>query len=82
MLYFLGRKSKYVLFYFLQLIFINFRFGSPRFKAAILETSRDGGFTFGPIQYFADDCMAYFSLENDGAISNGDSVNCITSQSV
>lgn len=61
---------------------MNFRFGSPRFKAAILETSRDGGVTFEPIQYFADDCMVYFGLQNNGAITDGDSVNCITSQSL
>lgn len=65
-----------------QLIFINIRFGSPRFKAAILETSRDGGKTFHPIQYFADDCMAYFNLPNDGEITEADAVNCITSESL
>ena len=66
----------------LQVIFINFRFGSPRFRAAILETSSDGGVSFEPIQYFADDCMAYFNLPNNGAITAADDVNCITSQSL
>lgn len=72
--------SKYV--YLLQLIFVNFQFGSPRFKAAVLETSRDGGLTFEPIQYYANDCMEYFNLPNDGQITEADSVNCITSESV
>lgn len=66
----------------LQLIFINFRFGSPRFKAAVLETSKDHGVSFQPIQYFADDCMAYFNLPDDGEITEADDVNCITSNSL
>ena len=65
-----------------QLIFINFRFGSPRFKAAVMETSRDGGLTFEPIQYFADDCMNYFSLPDNGVITAADSVTCTTSESM
>ena len=65
-----------------QLIFINFRFGSPRFRAAVLETSRDNGVTFEPMQYFADDCMAYFNLPDNGMITEADQVNCITDQSL
>ena len=65
----------------MQLIFINIRFGSPRFKAAVLETSKDNGVTFQPIQYFADDCMAYFSLPDNGQITEANGVNCITSNS-
>lgn len=61
-----------------QLIFVNFRYGSPRPKAAVLEKSVDGGLTFQPIQYFADDCMLYFDLPDDGSIVNADDVNCIT----
>ena len=59
----------------------NVQFGSPRPKAAILETSRDGGLTFSPVQYYADDCMLYFDLPDNGPILAADDVNCITSVS-
>ena len=65
-----------------QLIFVNINFGSPRPKAAVLEISSDSGLTYRPIQYYADDCMMYFNLPNDGVIVNADDVNCITSQSL
>lgn len=67
---------------FLQLIFINIRYGSPRPRASVWETSRDGGVTFEPVQYYADDCMLYFSLPNNGEIVNADDVNCITTSSL
>ena len=66
----------------LQLIFVNFRYGSPRPKAAVLETSTDGGVTFRPIQYYADDCMLYFGLPNNGRIVNANDANCITTTSM
>ena len=47
-----------------------------------MELSRDGGLTFDPIQYYADDCMFYFGLSNDGQIINADDANCVTSSSV
>ena len=46
------------------------------------EASRDGGVTFNPVQYFADDCMLYFGLSDDGPIVNPDDVNCITTASL
>ena len=68
-------------FYLFQLILIFLRFDSPAPKAAILEKSIDGGKTFLPLQYFASDCMAYFGMENDGALKSNDDVNCITQYS-
>jgi len=65
-----------------ELIFVNFRYGSPRPKAVVLETSKDGGVTFRPIQYYADDCMLYFGLPDDGQIVNADDANCITAASM
>ena len=47
----------------------------------MLETSRDGGVTYRPVQYFADDCMMYFGLPDNGAILAADDVNCITATS-
>ena len=66
----------------IQVIFVNVRYGSPRPKAAVMELSRDGGLTFEPIQYYADDCMFYFDLPDNGRIMNADDVNCVTSSSV
>jgi hypothetical protein len=47
-----------------------------------MELSRDGGITFDPIQYYADDCMFYFGLPNNGQIVNADDANCVTSSAV
>lgn len=66
----------------IQIIFVNIRYGSPRPKAAVMELSRDGGLTFEPIQYYADDCMFYFGLPDNGQIVNADDANCVTSSSV
>ena len=66
----------------LQLIFINIRYGSPRPRAVVLETSRDGGMTFNPIQYYADDCMQYFDLPDDGQVINADDATCVTTSSL
>ena len=64
-----------------QIIFVNVRYGSPRPKAAVMELSRDRGLTFEPIQYYADNCMFYFNLSDNGRIANADDVNCVTSSS-
>lgn len=64
------------------MIFVNVRYGSPRPKAAVMELSRDGGITFDPIQYYADDCQFYFGLPNNGQIVNADDANCVTSSAV
>ena len=66
----------------MQLIFINIRYGSPRPRASVWETSRDGGMTFEPVQYYANDCMLYFGLPDDGPIVNADDVNCVTTTSL
>lgn len=63
----------------IQVFLITIQFSAPRPKAAALETSQDGGMTFQPVQYFADDCMSYFGLVDDGPILAADDVNCITS---
>ena len=65
----------------MQIVFVNFVYASPRPKAAIIETSRDGGKTFNPVQFYADNCMSYFGLQNNGPIVAADSVNCITTAS-
>lgn len=64
---------------FAQLFLIRIQFSAPRPKAVVLETSRDGGLTFAPIQYYADDCMLYFGLEDNGPILAADDANCLTS---
>ncbi len=69
-------------FFLWQVIFVNVRYGSPRPKAAVMELSRDGGITFDPIQYYADDCMFYFGLPNNGQIVNADDANCVISSAV
>ena len=69
----------HVLFISFQVFLVTIQFSSPRPKAAVLETSRDGGLSFSPVQYFADDCMFYFNLPDDGSILAADDVNCVTS---
>ena len=59
-----------------EIIFVNVRYGSPRPRAAVLESFVDG--SFRPLQYYADDCMAYFNLPNNGPVVAADDVNCIT----
>lgn len=60
-------------------MFINY--GAPAPKAAILQKSIDGGNTFQPLQYFADDCMSYFGLGNNEPLTSSTDVNCITEYS-
>ena len=57
------------------------QYSAPRPRAAVLETSSDGGVTFRPIQYYANDCMLYFGLPDNGPILTADDVNCITTES-
>ena len=47
----------------------------------MLEKSVDGGNTYQPLQYFADDCSNYFGLDNNADIVDSDDVNCITEYS-
>ena len=68
-------------YYYLKLIFVFINYGAPPPKAAILEKSIDGGQTYQPLQYFADDCNLYFGLANDMPLTNPDEVNCITTYS-
>ena len=63
------------------MIFVFVRYGSPAPKAAVLEKSADGGSSYQPIQYFADDCSSYFGLDNDADLKSNDDVNCITKYS-
>lgn len=57
------------------------RYESPPPKAAILEKSINGGKTYTPMQYFADDCQQYFGMEDDASLQTPDDVNCITEYS-
>ena len=45
------------------------RYHAPPPKAAVLEKSIDGGQTYVPMQYFADDCQQYFGVDNDAPLS-------------
>ena len=57
------------------------RYHAPPPKAAVLEKSIDGGQTYVPMQYFADDCQEYFGMDNDAPLQTSDDVNCITEYS-
>ena len=52
-------------------------FYSPPSRGIKIERSLDGGKTFMPWQYFADDCQRMFGLVNNGPLTAPDSVNCL-----
>ena len=54
------------------------RLSAPEPRAFVIEKSIDGGQSFSPFQYYAEDCMVYFGLENDGPITEPDGVQCVT----
>lgn len=68
-------------FFIFQLIFVFITYGAPAPKAAVLQKSINGGQSFVPMQYMADDCPSYFGIANDQPLSHPDDVNCITSYS-
>ena len=60
-----------------QVFYIVLTFYGPLPGAITIERSTDSGSTFQPWQYFAEDCVASFNLQNNGPLSEPDSVNCI-----
>ena len=60
-----------------QVFYILLTFYGPVPGAMVIERSTDGGQTFQPWQYFAADCVASFSLQNNGPLTEPDSVNCV-----
>ena len=68
-----------ILYFFgsFQVFYILLTFYGPVPGAMVIERSTDGGQTFQPWQYFAADCAASFSLQNNGPLTEPDSVNCI-----
>lgn len=60
------------------MFYIFMRLSAPEPRAFVIEKSIDGGQSFSPFQYYAEDCMVYFGLENDGPITEPDGVQCVT----
>ena len=52
-------------------------FYGPQPAGIKIERSVDTGLTFQPWQYFAEDCMKAFNLQNNGPLPEPDSVNCV-----
>ena len=52
-------------------------FYGPPAKGIKIERSLDGGRTYSPWQYFANDCQRMFGLVNNGPLTQPDSVNCL-----
>ena len=60
-----------------QVFYVILTFYGPLPGALVIERSTDGGKTFQPWQYFAEDCVSSFMLPNNGPLTQPDSVNCI-----
>ena len=60
------------------MVFIFIRYGAPAPRAAILDKSVNGGQTWTPVQFFADDCQLYFGMADNAVLVNPDDVNCVT----
>ena len=56
---------------------VQIMFYSPPAKGIKIERSIDGGKTYTPWQYYAEDCTRMFGLVNNGALTQADSVNCL-----
>ncbi len=52
-------------------------FYSPPAKGIMIERSLNGGKTYRPWQYYADNCPRMFGLPNNGPLPQPDSVNCL-----
>lgn len=74
---FSDHRVKTCIFCFFQVFYILLTFYGPLPGALAIERSADGGNTFQPWQYFAEDCVASFQQQNNGPLSEPDSVNCI-----
>ena len=60
------------------MFYIFLRLSAPEPRAFIIEKSTDQGQSYSPFQYYAEDCMRYFGMENDGPITEPDGVQCQT----
>eukprot|EP00794_Sanderia_malayensis_P020024 gene20024-21985_t len=61
----------------LQIYYVQIMFYGPPAKGIKIERSRDGGRTYTPWQYYAQDCPSMFGLANNGQLTAPDSVNCL-----
>ena len=52
-------------------------FYGPQPAGIKIERSVDNAMRFEPWQYFAEDCVTAFGLDNNGGLPEPDSVNCI-----
>ena len=62
------------------MFYIFLRLSALEPRAFIIEKSTDGGLSYTPFQYYAEDCMTYFGLENNGPITEPDGVQCVTTR--
>ena len=61
----------------IQVFHIGLEFYSPLPKAVVIERLYSGSDGYQPWQYYAENCTFYFGMENNGALTAEDTVNCI-----
>ncbi|XP_071962430.1 usherin-like isoform X2 [Antedon mediterranea] len=60
-----------------QVFYVVLQFYSPQPSALTISKKTVGTDSWSPWQYFADDCVAQFGLQNNGPLATSMSVNCI-----
>ena len=59
------------------MFYVVLTFYGPVPGAIKIERSVDSGHTYESWQYFAEDCVTTFDLQNNGPLTQPDSVNCV-----